>query len=219
MRALMFIFLLALSASPAADTAKSPDAMVSQTLRSLAALVADCRMPLAADPAALRGVVDQQLRPKADVLYAGQLILGRHWADAEPAQRRRFSEALYRSLVSRYATGLLLLTEHNVAVVPASGPPDDGEAVVELRIQAGLASPIPVYLQMRRGNERWRIYDARWEGQSYVLSLRQAFSQEIRRDGLEAVIRRLEAAAGTPVGTPEERQTAAGRCLRGRTAE
>jgi phospholipid transport system substrate-binding protein len=66
--------------------------------------VADCRLPLAADPVALRGLVDQHLRP-ADVLYGGQLILGRHWSDAGPDQRRRFAEALYGTLVSRYATG------------------------------------------------------------------------------------------------------------------
>jgi phospholipid transport system substrate-binding protein len=216
---LLFTALLALAATSAADTPdapKSPDEMVQQTLRSLASLIADCRLPLAADPVALRGVVDLHLRPKADVLYAGQLILGRHWSDAGPDQRRRFAEALYGTLVNRYATGLLLLTDRNVAVVPSSAPPDEEQAAVELRIQAGLASVIPVYLQMRRGRDRWRIYDARWEGQSYVLSLRQAFSQEIRRDGLEAVIRRLEASAGTVVGPVEDRETAAGRCLRAR---
>lgn len=216
---LLFTALLAIAATSAAETPdapRSPDEMVQQTLRSLASLIADCRLPLAADPVALRGVVDQQLRPRADVLYAGQLILGRHWSDADPDQRRRFAEALYGTLVSRYATGLLLLTDRNVVVAPSSAPPDEEQAAVELRIQAGLATMIPVHLQMRRGQDRWRIYDARWEGQSYVLSLRQAFSQEIRRDGLEAVIRRLEASAGTVVGPAEDRETAAGRCLRAR---
>jgi len=218
MRVLYCILILAFPASGVAGTLESPDEMVRQTIQSLASLVADCRLPLAADPTALRGVVDQHLRPKADVLYAGQLILGRHWPDANPDQRRRFAEALYGTLVSRYSTGLLLLTERNVATVPAVEPPSDSQAVVEIRIQAALASPIPVFLQMRKGSERWRIYDARWEGQSYVLSLRQAFSQEIRRVGVEAVIRRLEASAGLPAGPPEERQTAAGRCLRARAA-
>lgn len=219
MRMLLISLLLAYAATAAADAAGPPDDMVKETVRALAALVADCRLPLAADPVGLRGVVDQHLRPKVDVLYAGQLILGRHWSEADPEQRRRFAEALYGSLVNRYATGLLLLTERNVEVVPSSGPPVDEQAVVELRIHAGLATPVPVYLQMRRGSARWRLYDARWEGQSYVLSLRQAFSQEIRRDGLEAVIRRLEASAGAVLGAAEERQTAAGRCLRARAGQ
>jgi phospholipid transport system substrate-binding protein len=216
MRTIICSFLLLFALAPAAAPPQDPGQLVSESLRSLAGLVGDCRLQLAADPVALRGVVDQHLRPKADVLYAGQLILGRHWPEADPDQRRRFAEALYGTLVRRYATGLLLLTDRNVAVVPGSDPPQDGEADVELRIQAGLATPIPVFLQMRRGSDRWRVYDARWEGQSYVLSLRQAFSQEIRRSGLEVVIQRLEASAGESAGPPEARDTAAGRCLRAR---
>jgi phospholipid transport system substrate-binding protein len=63
---------------------------------------------------------------------------------------------------------------------------------------------------MRQRTGSWRVYDARWEGQSYVLSLRQAFSQEIRRDGLEAVIGGSRLPRALPVGSPEERETAAG---------
>jgi len=217
MRNLLIIALLALALPAAAAKSPSPDQAVNETLRTLAAMIADCRMPLAADPVAVRGIVDQHLRPNAEVMYAAQLILGRHWTDADADQRRRFAEGLYGTLSNRYASGLLLLTSSNVAVVPATAPPGEDLAQVELRIQAGLMTPVPVFLQMRRGGDRWRIYDARWEGQSYVLSMRNAFSQQIRRDGLERVIQRLEATAGVRAGIPEERDTAAGRCLRARS--
>ncbi|HUG99183.1 MAG TPA: ABC transporter substrate-binding protein [Gammaproteobacteria bacterium] len=217
MRTPILAVLLVVAATAAADVHKPPDVVVRETVQSLAALVSDCRLPLAADPQALRGVVDKYLRPKADVLYAGQLILGRYWADADADQRRRFAEALYGTLVSRYATGLLVLTAGSVVVVPpAEKAGNDGHAAVEVRVQAGLATPVPAQLQMRQGSARWRAYDARWEGQSYVLSLRQLFAEQIRRDGLDTVIRRLEASAGSPVSAPEERPTAAGRCLRAR---
>jgi phospholipid transport system substrate-binding protein len=205
------------NAPPSGNSLKVAEAEVGRTLREMVALVADCRLPLATDPLALRGVVDQHLRPKADVLYAGQVILGRHWADADPDQRRRFAEALYGTLVSRYSSGLLLLTDRNVQLVPGAIAPREGEAAVEILIVTGLAAPVPVTLQLRRGSERWRIYDARWEGQSFVLSLRQAFAEQIRRDGLETVIQRLERSAGDPPGPPEQRETAAGRCLQART--
>ena len=218
MRTLLIMALLALASPGVAAKPASPDQVVNETLRALAAMIADCRMPLATDPVAVRGIVDQHLRPNAEVMYAAQLILGRHWNEADADQRRRFAEGLYGTLNNRYASGLLLLTSSNVAVVPATEPPGEDLAQVELRIQAGLMTPIPVFLQMRRTGDRWRIYDARWEGQSYVLSLRNAFSQQIRRDGLERVIQRLEATAGVRAGVPEERDTAAGRCLRARLA-
>lgn len=218
MRALLLSFLLAFSTSGSANAPVAAEDTVREALLSLAGMVSECRLQLATDPGALRGIVDHHLRPRTDVLYAGQLILGRHWSEADAEQRRRFAEALYGTLANRYATGLLLLTERNVVVVGSSESTDQGPAEVELRIQTGLATPLPVFLQLRQGSARWRIFDARWEGQSYVLSLRHAVSQQIRRDGLDAVIRRLEATAGTAAGPPEERPTAAGRCLSARRA-
>lgn len=219
MRTVILALLFLFATGAAAESSAPPAETVSRSVRALADLVADCRLPLAADPAALRGVVDQHIRPRTDVLYAAQLILGSHWPEATPEQRRRFAEALYGTLANRYATGLLLLTGRNVVVVPATAPPEQGQAEVELRVLAGLAEPVPVLLQMRRSGDRWRVYDARWEGQSYVLSLRREFSRAIRRDGVETVIRRLEASAGAADGPPEARDTMAGRCLRARAGE
>lgn len=213
MRTLLLCSLLVLPAGAAGDPPLSAAETVREALQSLAGMVSECRLLLAADPVALRGIVDHHLRPRADVLYAGQLILGRHWSEADADQRRRFAEALYGTLAHRYATGLLLLTERNVVVVESAEAARQSPPQVELRIQAGLAAPLPVFLQLRASGARWRIFDARWEGQSYVLSLRHEVAQQVRRDGLDAVIRRLEATAGTPAGPPEARPTAAGRCL------
>ena len=214
--ALVFLFLLASSGSAAPVSA--PDEVVRSTVTELAVLVSACRLQLATDPVAVRGLIEQHLRPKADVLFAARRVLGRHWREASPEQRRRFADALYGTLVNRYASGLLLLTRDNVQVpAPTEGDrPSSDETLteVELRVRTGLPEPVSVFLQARRNNGQWRIYDARWEDQSYVLSLRDVYADPIRREGLEAIIRRLEASAGTPPGAPEARQTLAGRCLR-----
>jgi len=214
--AIFCVFFLASSGS--AQPVSGPDEVVRSTVAELAELVSACRLQLAADPVAVRGLIEQRLRPRADVLFAARRVLGRHWRDASPEQRRRFADALYGTLVNRYASGLLLLTRDNVQVpLPgAGGRPGGDEALaeVELRIRTGLPEPVSVFLQARRNNGQWRIYDARWEDQSYVLSLRDIYADPIRSEGLGAVIRRLEASAGSPPGAPEARQTLAGRCLR-----
>lgn len=219
MRVIFLAVLLAcpsLAAAEAPGNAPEPAGMVRETLRSLASLVSDCRLQLAADPVALRGVIDRELRPRADVLYAAQLIMGRHWAGANPEQRRRFADALYGSLTTRYASGLLLLTRENVSVAPGDARIRNGEASVELRVSAGLASPVSVFLQLRRSDDRWRAYDARWEGQSYVLSLRREYAQEINHKGLDKVISALESTIAPRAEDPASRATPAGRCLRAR---
>jgi len=215
-RILLCIAFLALSTAVTAATRLAPESHVAERLERIAGLVSACRLPLATDPAALRGIIHQELRPYVDVLYAGQVILGRHWPQASPEQRRRFAEALYGSLVNRHASGLLLLTPYNVQVVKGEDRPAGDTAEVELSIDAGLPRRVPLLLDLRRHSDRWRVYDARWEGQSFVLQLRHAYAEEIGRRGLEAVIQQLEARAGEPPGAPALRATAAGRCLQAR---
>lgn len=215
-RILLCIALFAVTALAVAEPRLAAEQHVAERLERLSGLVTACRLPLAVDPAALRGLIDQELRPYADVLYAGQLVLGRHWPQASPEQRRRFAEALYGALVNRHASGLLLLTPQNVRVVKGAGPQNGETAQVELSIDAGLPRRVPVLLELRHHGDRWRIFDARWEGQSFVLGLRHAYAEEISRRGLESVIRELETRAGKPPGPPARRSTAAGRCVQAR---
>lgn len=212
-RILVLAVLLVCSASLVADPVSDPEAMVRAKLERLAGIVAACRLPLAADPVALRGLVARELRPEADVLLGGQVVLGRHWPEASPEQRRRFAEALFGTLVARHASGLLLLTPHNVRVVPGAEPQRDGAVAVELAIDAGLARPLPVFLHLGSRGERWVVRDARWEGQSFLLSLRRLYGEQIAQRGLASVIESLEASAAGKLPPPERRSTAAGRCL------
>lgn len=212
-RILVLAALLVCAGPLAADPAGDPEAAVRAKLVRLAGIVAACRLPLAADAVALRSLVARELRPEADVLLGAQVVLGRHWQDASPEQRRRFAEALFGSLVARYASGLLLLTRDNVRVVPGAEPRRDGTVAVELAVDAGLARPLPVFLHVRARGDRWVVQDARWEGQSFLLSLRRIYGEQIAQRGLDRVIESLEAGGIGKVAPPERRSTPAGRCL------
>ncbi|NGP54657.1 ABC transporter substrate-binding protein [Thioalkalivibrio sp. XN8] len=212
-RILVLTALLVLPAGAAAEPADDAETAVRAQLGRLAGIVAACRLPLAADAVALRSLVARELRPEADVLHGAQVVLGRHWQDASPVQRRRFAEALFGTLVARYASGLLLLTADNVRVLPGSETQRDGTVAVQLEVDAGLARPLPVFLHLRARGGRWVVHDARWEGQSFLLSLRRVYAEQIARRGLERVIESLEATAPGKLPPPERRATAAGRCL------
>ncbi len=174
-----------------------PVVITREAVGELAGAVSACRFMLATDPAALQELAHSLLRPHLDVLFAGQVILGKWWGEASPDQRRRFAEALYRSLLSRHAPSLLLLTRDMVEVADAPAPPPGaGEARVPLTVRVPGYAPVPVTLHLRRSGETWRVYDARIEDFSPVLQLRNQFSAEIGNRGLPAVIERLESAAG-----------------------
>ena len=204
------------AAAATAATTAAPDRLVAGAVDELADVVSECRLPLAADPAALRGLVDVHVRPRIDLLHAGQIILGRWWRDATPGERRRFSEGLYSSLASRYAPALLLLTPSTIEVPEAKTETEDEQTTVRIVVRGVRTAPVPVDLKLRRLGAEWRVYDARWEDLSFLLQLREAVSEEVRRHGLEAVIRRLESGASASTADPAHRDSMAGRCLRQR---
>ncbi len=53
-------------------------------------------------------------------------------------------------------------------------------------------NPLRVDYRMALGDAGWRVYDVVIEGVSLVTSYRASFTREARRDGLEALIVRLE---------------------------
>jgi len=180
--------------TPAGTTDATPAETVASAIDDILAAVSSCRFLLATDPASLRELADARARPVLDVLFAGQIILGKWWPEASPGERRAFADSLYGSLANRYAPSLLLLTPGAVTVLAASGA-TQSDAVVPIVVRVPGYPPVKVALQLRRTGDHWRIYDGRIEDLSPVLQLRDRFSEEIRRDGLARVISRLEAEA------------------------
>ncbi len=88
------------------------------------------REALRNDPAALRKVVDQHLLPHFDTDYAGQLVLGKHWRQATAAQRKRFVDAFYQSLMRNYGEALLEFTADRMKILPFKGDPNASSATV-----------------------------------------------------------------------------------------
>jgi len=104
-----------------AEPGPTPQQMIQSTADELLVVMRGRRSELEADPQALYEVVDNVLRPNFDIDYAGRLVMGRYWPRSTPEQRQQFIEALYGSLVRRYARGLLGYRDDTVTVLPHPG--------------------------------------------------------------------------------------------------
>jgi phospholipid transport system substrate-binding protein len=60
---------------------------------------------------------------------------------------------------------------------------------------------VPVSYSLRKTDSGWKAWDVNVEGISYVKSFREDFGAQIDRQGLDAVIKRLESGAN-PVKKP-----------------
>ena len=145
------------------------------------------------DPAKLRALVERTLLPNFDVDHSARLVLGKHWRTATPAQRQRFIDAFYGSLMTNYGDAMLEFTGDRIRVLPSTVAPDATSAVVRTEVKRSNGQKIPVNYSLRKTEQGWKARDVVIEGISYVKSFREDFGAEIDQKGIEAVIQRLEA--------------------------
>ncbi len=174
-----------------------PDLVIQQASIELLAAFDGHREHLAKNPGELHTIISEAFLPRFDIKYAARLILPRTWASVSDEQRQQFGEALFASLVRRYAIGALQHNETRVRVVPfrwkltQSG--EEQFATVNTIVTMDNGIEVPVNYEMRSTEDTWKIYDVKIEGRSYVLYYRRTLGQKIKEEGFDAVIRDLNA--------------------------
>ncbi len=168
------------------------------------------RAAITKDPKKLRGLADKYLLPHFDVDYAARLVLGKHWRTATDAQKRRFIDAFYQSLMRNYGDAVAEFTADRLTLMPFKGDLSTGAATIRSEVKRSNGTPVPVNYTMRATPQGWKAWDITIEGISYVKNYRTDFGAEIDQKGIDAVILRLEAQnasgkADAPGTTPASR--------------
>ena len=192
--ALPLTLLLVLSLTvPAAHAQQKPDEIVKEAVDRVRGLIEENAETYRSDPNAFYKMVDEEIVPNFDMPYITRLVLARHAREASNEQRRRFAVAFKNMLVRTYADAML---EYNDAVqtewAPLRMAADADQATVQSRLLREDGPPIPIGFVMHKVDAGWKIYDITVEGLSLVTNFRAQFNQEIRANGLDALIQKME---------------------------
>lgn len=185
------------AATPTAGT-MPPDQVVQETAKAMFSVINGHKPELKQHPDKLYGLIGNVLLPHFDFDYASRLVLGRYWRTATPAQRKSFEAAFYKFLVHSYADGMLKgnLSERNVEVEPWRGTDSDTRTLIRSKVMRENGAPVEVDYAMVKTRDGWKAFDVTIEGISYVMNYRNQFGPEIQQNGLDALIKRLNADAG-----------------------
>ncbi|HEX4023397.1 MAG TPA: ABC transporter substrate-binding protein [Steroidobacteraceae bacterium] len=190
---------LARAAAPAAGAsevdASGPYQLVQSAANTMLMELDAHRAEYHRDPAKLRDLVNRVLLPHFDTQLAARAVLGRHWNMASPDQRQRFITAFYNSLLRNYGDALLDFTSNRMQVLPYRGDANAKYAVVNTRIRKSDGSQVSVNYNLEHTDQGWKVWDVVIEGISYDKSFQQDFGEQIDRQGIDAVITRLEQGA------------------------
>lgn len=185
---------VAAAATPAAEAVPgpAPQALIEATARRMLESLDADRNAVRKDPKRVQALVDEILLPHFDTDYSARLVLGRHWRDATPEQRRRFVDAFYQSLLRNYGSALAEFTADRMVVLPFRGDLSNGQATIRTEVKRSDGTRVPVNYTMRATPAGWKAWDVTIEGISYVRNFRNDVGAEVDQRGLDAVIERLE---------------------------
>lgn len=195
----------AASQAPAADA--TPVQVVQGIAHELDVAVAGHKAELEKNKEKLISVINQVFRPHFDVDYAAILVLGQHARAATPEQRSRFARAFYESITHRYAEGLLNYTQGAVKVLPFHGSLNDRRTVVRTVVMMDNGKTVSVDYAFRKTQDgQWKAYDVIIEGISYITNYRNQVDAEIRKVGLDQLIKNLETQGAQALKSMEKDQ-------------
>ncbi len=136
----------------------------------------------------IRGIADEIF----DWPESAKHALGRYWEERTQAEREEFV-TLYRDLLERaYVSKIELYRGEKISYI---GEIVDGtQATVRTRITTKRGADVPVEYRMRRGADRWRVYDVVIENISLVSSYRAQFSKIIQRSSYQELVEEMKTA-------------------------
>jgi phospholipid transport system substrate-binding protein len=191
MVALLALVLAPLHAAEKIDSS-TPQKLIETSSRALLESLDANRAAYRKDITGLYKVIDSEFLPHVDVPYAARQVLGKHWRDATAEQKKRFTDALYQSLLTTYGKALLDFTSDQMKVLPSQDDASATGSTVRTKVRTSNGTDVAVNYRLRKVDGEWKVWDVVIEGISYVGSFRDDFGSEIDQKGLEALLKRLE---------------------------
>lgn len=182
-------FLLSGSLSVAADSGASR--VVESTSERMLSALKSQRSAIKSNPAKIYGLVDRILVPKFDFNMITKAAVGKHWSEATPAQKKALTEGFQQVLIRTYAKALLNYSGEEIRYLPEK-PGRSGTVVVPTEVSEAGAKPIPIDYKLHNRSGGWKVYDVKIDNVSLVSNYRSSFNSQIRKDGIDGLIKRLD---------------------------
>jgi phospholipid transport system substrate-binding protein len=189
-RFLTLLIALALLAGQgyAADT--PPDALVKSTTEEVVAIIKQDKDIQAGNRAKIYALVDEKVLPHFDFMRMTQLAMGRNWRDASPDQQQALVKEFHQLLVRTYAISLSSYRDQKVDYKPLKKD-SDTEATVKTEFARPGAEAVAIDYAMHKTPDGWKVFDVVVEGVSLVTNYRSEFSAQVRKDGVDGLIKML----------------------------
>jgi len=171
------------------DSNVAPDALVKTTVDEVLDVIKRNK-----DRRTLRQLAEQKILPKFDFREMTKLAVGPAWQNASQAQQQSLESGFRSLLVNTYTTALStgVKGDQKVDVTPTKTQANQNEVVVKTVVKQSGRMPIPIDYRMKHAPDGWKVFDVLVEGMSLVTTYRETFSEEVKRSGIDGLIKALD---------------------------
>jgi phospholipid transport system substrate-binding protein len=171
----------------------APDALVKSVAEDVLRIVQQDKELRAGDTSKIAQLMEEKIVPHFDFERMTRLAVGRNWREATPEQRRTLLEEFRTLLVRSYSAAYTSYRHIVVEVRPLKVQPDEDDVQVKSQIKLpGGAPPVNVDYSMVKNSDAWKVYDVSVDGVSLVTTYRSTFAEEVRKGGVEGLIKSLK---------------------------
>jgi phospholipid transport system substrate-binding protein len=189
---LFIVLQLYFSSLLAAADIIAPDVMLKQTSDEVIAVLKEKSEQLKEDPDLVYGLVYEYILPHLDEVTIAKLALGKNWRIATREQKIEFINEFRNLLIRTYGKSLSEFSDQQINYFPVRMEEGEEKVVVKSEVIQPGGPPIPVSYRMRIKDDSWKVYDLSIDGVSLVTSYRGTFDQEVRKGGIEGLLKYLK---------------------------
>ena len=169
-----------------------PEVLVKDTTdKMLSALKAE-KAAIDKDPKIIYGLVKEIAVPHFDFIGMSKWVLGKYWRRASKEQKLRFIRAFRSMMVRTYAVALLDYTDQKINFLPLRDDVTKGDVTVKTEVVQAGKPAVAVNYSLHLKKSAWKVYNISVDGISLIANYRTSFATEIKQQGLDSLIERLE---------------------------
>ncbi|MDA8258914.1 MAG: ABC transporter substrate-binding protein [Betaproteobacteria bacterium] len=139
-------------------------------------------------------LVEAKVLPHFNFTRMTQLALARDWKQASPAQQKTLTDEFHLLLVRTYSKALTEYKDQTINYKPFSLKAGETDVRVRTEIkQSGAGKNIEMDYYLEKSGAAWKVYDIEVGGISLVTTYRDSFATEVRKSGIDGLIKSLQA--------------------------
>jgi phospholipid transport system substrate-binding protein len=191
--ALLGAALLGLALAVPASAQKAPDDLVRGVADDVLKIMRQDKELRAGSQSRMAELIEEKIAPHFDFERMTRLAVGKNWRQASPDQQRSLIQEFRNLLVRSYSAAYTAYKEITVDVRPVKVQPGDDDVQVRTQIKLpGDAPPVSVDYSMYKSPASWKVYDVAVDGVSLVTTYRSTFSDQIRQNGIDGLVKSLQ---------------------------